>query len=99
MKTHNGEVKIAGLTLREFMSGPVFTVGQKVICITASGYPYLVAGEIYEVMAYDPSEYTPTFTWPAYVTVHADRNGRKERQRGHASRFRAILEASDVGLP
>ena len=59
-----------------------FQVGQLVV--SNGTYMHLLQeGAVYTVVDYEPPLVTPTFTWPAYVTVNAD--GR--RVTGHAHRF------------
>ena len=47
---------------------PVFVVGDVVIA-TGTYMHQITEGMEYIVTDYQPQDYTPTFTWPAYVTV------------------------------
>lgn len=65
---------------------PIFTVGQQVV---ATG-PYmwsLTEGKTYTVVEYTPELPTPTFTFPAYVTVVGDLGN---HVTGHTHRFACI---------
>lgn len=71
---------------------PVFKLGQRV---QATG-PYmwsLTEGREYIVLAYEDPVVTPTFTFPAYVTVMGDLG---KLVTGHTYRFRAIPEDSQT---
>ena len=50
------------------LKDPVFEVGQVVIA-TGTYMHQINEGKEYTVIGYQPQEYTPIFTWPAYVTV------------------------------
>jgi hypothetical protein len=63
-----------------------FEVGQ-VVEATGSYSWLLTEGKRYEVVNYDPPVVTPTFTFPAYVTVIGDSG---KPVVGHTYRFRAI---------
>lgn len=63
---------------------PLFSAGQKVIA-TGSYNWRLTEGKEYTVVGYVTECVTPTFTWPAYVTVIGD-NGAEVT--GHTHRFR-----------
>jgi len=45
-----------------------FKAGDVVIA-TCDYMHQITEGKEYTVIKYEPKEYTPTFTWPAYVTV------------------------------
>lgn len=65
-----------------------FEVGQ--VVVATSSYNWLLTeGKKYTVVEYQEEQHTPTFTWPAYVTVIGD-SGKKVT--GHTYRFRAVSE-------
>lgn len=67
---------------------PIFEVGQ--IVIARSSYPWrLTEGHLYTVVEYIPTEYSPHFTWPAYVAI-VDDSGKLATF--HAYRFRELTE-------
>lgn len=74
---------------RFYDRGPIFTNGQKVLCLDAAGYYDLKRGETYVVDRYEPRCPTPTFTWPAYVTIKI---GDREI-KCHATRFKALPQS------
>ena len=53
------------------MHKQVFEAGQKVVA-TGSYNWLLTKGKEYSVVRYEAPVETPTFTWPAYVTVIGD---------------------------
>lgn len=70
---------------------PVFAVGQRVV---AAGRPYpgLTEGKEYVVTKYEDRAHTPSFTWPAYVTVIGDFG---LPVTGHTYRFRRLPPQPD----
>ena len=66
----------------------MFEVGQSVVA-TGSYNWLLTEGKQYVVTGHQPEEYTPTFTWPAYVTVIGDSG---KPVTGHTQRFRALKD-------
>lgn len=65
---------------------PVFVVGQ-VVEATGSYMHQITKGKLYTVTGYTPEDYTPTFTWPAYVEVVGDFG---KKVSGHTHRFKAL---------
>lgn len=63
---------------------PIFEPGQPVVATGSYGYA-ITEGKEYEVLEYTPRNPTPTFTWPAYVTVKGDFG---KPITGHTHRFR-----------
>jgi hypothetical protein len=61
-----------------------FSVGQKVKA-TGSYMHQLTEGKEYTVVKYEDPVHTPTFTWPAYVTVIGDFG---KPVTGHTHRFK-----------
>ena len=70
------------------VKNPVFEVGQLVVA-TGSYNWLLTEGKQYVVIKYEPEQYDPTFTWPAYVTVIGDSG---KPVTGHTHRFRALKD-------
>ena len=69
-----------------------FEVGQVVEATGDYGH-LLTKGKQYIVTEYQPKQYDPTFTWPAYVTVIGDAG---KPVTGHAHRFRAMTDPNPV---
>lgn len=65
---------------------PIFTVGQHVVA-TGSYMWSLTEGKVYTVVGYTPERPTPSFTFPASVTVVGDLGN---HVTGHTHRFAHI---------
>lgn len=76
------------------MADTVFEVGQ-VVEATGSYMWQLTEGKKYMVTKYEPEVYSPTFTWPAYVTVIGDQG---KQVTGHTHRFRAVTDPVEISI-
>lgn len=70
----------------------MFRVGQKVVCVDASGYEHLTEGHVYDVTR---TNHLPTWININCCAMHANRDGAGWER----SRFRPIVERkTDIGF-